>query len=227
MKLIPFAAAAAACGVASVATAVPVEVTVSPRGTGIFNATVDNVLINGAAAPGTVVADPVVFTFDVLDLDLDGDGSANDVASVTLTFAGGGSAQRAWPQGVDTGFGNLNNVTATMSVTGSTTDLGNAIVFDGFTGGDIGVGGNGDLNRSAEINGTLVTVLSPSTGTFQFIEDGVDFAPTPSVTFTNSGGDFGAVSARNVSFQLNTVIPEPTTLGLAGFASLAMLRRRR
>ena len=159
MKLIPFAAAAAACGVASVATAVPVEVTLSPRGTGIFSVeTVDNVLINGAAAPGTLVADPLVFTFDVFDLDLDGDTTANDVVSVTLTFAGGGSAQRAWPQGVDTGFGNLSNVTATMSGTGTTTDLGNPIVFDGFTGGDIGVGGNGDLNRSAEINGTLVTV---------------------------------------------------------------------
>ena len=201
------------------------------RGSGVFghDPNVSGVTINGAAPGGTTAADPLTIELTYSNLDLDGDSSANDSVTFSLSAAGGGASQRAWGQGIDTGFGNLNNVTFTMSsVSGTTTDSGDTIVFDGFTGGAIGVGGNGNLDRNAEINGNPVSVFSPTTGGFQFVIDAVDFAPVSSVLYTNSGGTFGAISARHHDLQFSTIpVPEPSVFGLTGLALAGLLGRRR
>lgn len=189
-----------------------------------------------SSGPGSATADPLDWVISYANLDLDGDSTANDTVNFTVR-ASGGVNQRAWGQGVDTGFGSLNGVTfSVINVSGTTTDGGNAIVFDGFTGGAIGVGGNGDLDRTAEINGQLAAVTSATTGGFQFIIDDVDFAPTATILYDNSGdsnfdgnddGGFGAVSARHHDLQFSAV-PEPTSLILFGLGAfgLAVSRRR-
>lgn len=196
------------------------------RGTGVFGHPDATATLNGGAFPGTLAADPLNFEITYTNLDLDADGTPNDTVNFTVT-ASGGNGQRAWGQGVDTGFGNLNDVTFSVtSVSGNATDSGYPIMFDGFTGGAIGVGGNGDLNRTAEINGNPVAVMSPTTGAFQFIIDAVDFAPTPTVLYTNSGGDFGAVSARHHDLQFS-VVPEPTSAALLALGALGFVARRK
>lgn len=199
------------------------------RGGGVFghaNATL-------TSGPGNTTADPLDWVISYANLDLDGDTSANDTVNSTVR-ASGGTNQRAWGQGVDTGFGNLNGVTfSVINVSGTTTDSGATIVFDGFTGGAIGGGGNGDLDRNAEINGNLVSVVSADTGSFQFIIDAVDFGtPAATVLYDNSGATtagFGAVSARHHDLQFSTVpaVPEPSSAVLLGLAGGMLAFRRR
>lgn len=85
------------------------------------------------------------------------------------------------------------------------------------------------MDRSAEVNGNLLSVTSATTGAFQFITESVDFGLVASVLYDNSGGSFGAVSARNHDLQFSTV-PEPSTSVLLAGAlvlSAAVIRRRR
>ena len=123
---------------------------------------------------------------------------------------------------IDTGFGNLNDVTVTVtSVTGTTTDSGSPIFFDGFTGAGVGAGtgaGSG-LDRRAEINGQVAEFTTVDTGAFQFAVVDVDFAaPAPSVLFDNSGGGAGAgtpgvgsIVARRYDLQFS--LTDPNTGG--------------
>ncbi|MEQ8211426.1 MAG: PEP-CTERM sorting domain-containing protein [Lacipirellulaceae bacterium] len=225
MKKLSFLSIATAVVVCSAAVSQAATVTIEAldlRGTGVFGHA-DATLNSG---PGNTTADPLDWDITYNNLDLDGDSTANDTVNFTVR-ASGGAGQRAWGQGVDTGFGSLNGVTfSVINVSGTTTDGGNAIVFDGFTGGAIGVGGNGDLDRNAEINGQLASVMSPSTGGFQFVIDAVDFAPTATVLYDNSGGTFGAVSARHHDLQFSAV-PEPTALILFGLGTLGLAASRR
>ncbi|MEN1677952.1 MAG: PEP-CTERM sorting domain-containing protein [Planctomycetota bacterium] len=222
------AALAVACCVSASHAAEVTITSLDVRGTGIFgHPDVSGVTINGVAPPNNVTADPLNITLTYSNLDLDGDSTANDSVTFTLTAAGGGANQRAWGQGIDTGFGNLNDVTVSVTnVSGTTTDSGNPILFDGFTGADIGVGGNGDLDRSAEINGQAVSISSANTNAFQFLTAGVDFAPTPTVLFDNSGGTFGSVVARTYDLQFSA-IPEPSAALLLGLAVSGVVARRR
>ncbi|MEM9081595.1 MAG: PEP-CTERM sorting domain-containing protein [Verrucomicrobiota bacterium] len=206
------------------------------RATGVFGqgTNVSAVTINGSAPGGTVVADPINVQMTYSNLDLDGDSSANDSVTFTLTvskFGTDGGSLRAFNQGFDTGFGNLNDVSVTVSsVSGTTTDSGATIVFDGFTAAEAGFGGNGDLDSTVEINGTVVSVNSPNTGAFQFLTQGVSFAPTSTVTFDNSvRNGIGTIVARNYDLQFSTVdpIPEPSSVGLLGLASGLLFFRRR
>ncbi|QDT69650.1 hypothetical protein MalM25_25890 [Planctomycetes bacterium MalM25] len=221
-------AAIAFCATLSQAASITIEA-LDVRGSGVFgHPDVTSVTLNGGAVGGTTVADPLDFEITYTNLNLDGDASANDTITFTLRAAGGGMAQRAWGQGIDTGFGNLNDVTFSVtSVSGVTTDGGSPVQFDGFTGGAIGVGGNGNLNRTAEINGNAVSVMSPTTGGFQFIIDAVDFAPVATVLYDNSGGDFGAISARHHDLQFSAVIPEPTSAMLLAIGAAGFLARRK
>jgi len=200
------------------------------RGGGVFGhgANVSGVTINGNAPGGTITSDTLDVAMTYSNLNLDGDGSANDAVTFTLRFSGPAN-MRAWGQGVDTGFGTLNGVTASvLGVSGTTTDLGHAIKFDGFTGGAIGVGGNGDLNRSVEINGTPLSVVSASTGAFQFKIATIDFTPVSTVTFDNSGGYSGTISARHHDLQFSSVIPEPAAIGMILLtSSVGLIVRRR
>ena len=189
------------------------------------------VIINGNA-PGSdaLAADPIDIMVTYSGLDLDLDGSANDTVNFTLTAAGGTNAagdpfQRIFGQGIDTGFGSLNDVTVSVtSVSGTTTDSGDTIVFDGFTGAEVGAGtGAGNaLDRSVEVNGTTLTfdpATYPDANAFQFHKLGVDFAsPVSSLLFDNSGGSagpgtagVGSIVARSYDLQFSaTDIVLPT-----------------
>ena len=191
-----------------------------------------NVTINGSSADGsTVTADPIDMAITYNNLNLDGDATANDTVTFTLRWTKtgpAGGALRIFNQGVDTGFGNLNDTQISMlSVSGTTTDNGDTIVFDGFTGAALGAGGNGDITNSATINGTTVLIESATTGAFQFKTAAIDFAPTATVTFDNSSTTIGTIVARHYDLQFST-IPEPATLGLiSAFGGAVLFIRRR
>ena len=111
------------------------------RGNGVFGHP-DATLVSSS---GSVTADPLFWEIAYANLDIDGDGTANDTVNFTVQ-ATGGTNQRAFNQGVDNGFGNLGNgatvgpTFSVINVSGNTTDSGDLIVFDGFTGGAIGSG---------------------------------------------------------------------------------------
>lgn len=211
-----------------------------------LNVTDASVFVPGMAnagtspAPGAMTADPLDVAVTYGMIDLDGDGTANDSVSFTLRFAGGGGSQRLWNQGVDTGFGSLNNVTLSMlNVTGTTMDSGDTIVFDGFIGANVGMGSSGANTRNVDINGTTVN-LATTGGNFQFPQDGLNFAPIASVLFNNSGGSGGSIVARSYDLQFSTIetveppmppmtqIPEPSRALLLSMAgALVVFRRRR
>jgi len=202
--------------------------TLDVRGTGIFgHPSITMSTLNGGAFPGTLVADPLDFQITYGTLDLDGDGTANDSVTFTLQVLGGGANQRAFGQGIDTGFGSLNNVTATVTgVSGSTTDSGDIIVFDGFIGANVGLGSGEADTRNVDINGTTVNLATTGAG-FQFVVNGLDFSPTSTVLFDNSGGSGGSIVARSYDLQFST-IPEPSRALLLCFAGgLIALRRKR
>ena len=125
------------------------------------------VMINGmpAGADGTpMLLDPIEYEITYANVDVEGDGTENDTIQFTLVAEGGSAGvngvQRIFGQGIDTGFGALNNVTVSVTdVSGTTTDSGLNIVFDGFWAAEVGAGTGADtaLDRSVEINGTTVT----------------------------------------------------------------------
>jgi hypothetical protein len=132
-------------------------------------------------------------------------------------------------QGSDTGFGNLNGIEfSVVNVSGTTTDSGDAIVFDGFLGAALGAGGGVATTNTVDINGTTASVTLPGGG-FSFSTDAVDFALTPTVTFDNSSrsANSGTVVARHFDLQFST-IPEPSSLAVLGLlGGLVALRRRK
>ncbi|QDV62681.1 PEP-CTERM sorting domain-containing protein [Crateriforma conspicua] len=232
-RLTAFSLLLALAAVGSQANAALVNITaLDVRGTGVFghDPNISAVTINDVAPSGTTVADPLNIQLTYSNLDLDGDSTANDSVTFTLTAAGGGGSQRAWGQGIDTGFGSLNNVTLSVSsVSGTTTDFGDTIVFDGFVGANAGLGGNGDFQRNVDINGTTVNLTTANTGAFEFVTRGIDFAPTSTVLFDNSGGTGGSIVARSYDLQFSTVaaVPEPSSFALLGLCGGAAVWRRR
>lgn len=234
-----FAVAVVAAGLAGPADAASVVIeSLDVRGTGVFGigedepglyfnheTNVSGVTLNGAAVPGAArtPADPIDVQLTYSNLDLDGDSTANDAVTFTMRwmkvdFDGDGldgGFLASWGQGIDTGFGNLNDLELSIiDVSGTTTDSGTAILFDGFIGANLGSGGNPiGVDRTAEVNGTTITFAEPTTGQFEFYQDGLDFAPTPTVTFDNSSdtdfdglgdGGAGSIVARSYDLQFST-----------------------
>ncbi|TWT40687.1 PEP-CTERM sorting domain-containing protein [Botrimarina hoheduenensis] len=191
------------------------------------------VLINGGNPTAAAIpADPLDIQVIYSGLDLDGDSTPNDTVTFTLRvakFGTDGGALRAFNQGVDTGFGNLNDVEVSMlSWSGTTTDFGAPIVFDGFTGAAAGMGAGAAFTRNVDINGTTVNLSTTGAG-FEFPIAALDFLPVPTVRFDNSGGTGGSIVARHYDLQFSaSAIPEPSTFVLLGLVAcgLAACRRR-
>lgn len=223
---------------ATKAQAVLVDITaLDVRGTGVFghNPNVSGATFNGGAFPGgaRAAADPIDVSLTYSNLDLDGDSTANDSVTFTLRWekiGTDGGALASFGQGIDTGFGNLNDVQVSMlNVSGTTTDSATPIIFVGFTGAAIGAGagaGN-DVDGSAEINGTATSVFIADNGAFRFGTGALDFAPTPTVTFDNSTAVGSSVVARHYDLQF-AVVPEPSAFLMLGLvASFVGYRRNR
>jgi len=170
---------------------------------------------------------PITVAVTYGGLDLDADGSANDIVSFTLSFISTAPIQRLTGQGVDNGFGNLTDVTVSMSaVSGFTTNLGNPITFDGFIGANAGMGSGDAGARTVDINGTTVN-LATTGGGFQFDTQGVNFPPIASVLFNNATGTEGtSIVARSYDLQF-TAIPEPSRALLLSMAGVLVAFRRR
>ncbi len=209
------------------------------RGTGVFGfgselgnhqLNVTDATLNGGAFPGSArtPADPIDVQLTYNNLDLDADESANDSVTFTIRWEktgeeGGDLA--SFGQGMDTGFGNLNDIqVSVLNVSGTTSDSGSTIYFDGFTGANLGAGSSTDLDRTAEINGQTVTFVQSNLGGFAFFTDGVDFAgPAATLTIDNSGdtdadglGDGGVGSIVARSYDLQFSLNEPVSMGKTG-----------
>ena len=229
------------------------------RGTGVFGGGADDaaaglylnhaanasaITLNGGAFPGNprTAADPIEIQMTYSNLDLDFDGTANDAITFTIRwekvdFDGDGMLEggdlASFGQGIDTGFGNLNDMQVSVTgVTGTTTDSGSPIFFDGFVGAGLGAGSGTDVDRTAEVNGTTLTFALASTGTFQFSTQTVDFTATPTVVIDNSGdtdfdgmgdGGLGSIVARNYDLQFSLNDPAngpPPTVEVFDFNSI-------
>tara|TARA_R110002049_G_scaffold2750_1_gene21306 strand:- start:1683 stop:2414 length:732 start_codon:yes stop_codon:yes gene_type:complete len=174
----------------------------------------------------------------ILDSDAAADDSFTFDFTATTTNANGVSI---WGQGINnsngagnnTSFGNAEGITFTVSNIVGTTTAGDAIVFDGFTRAVAASGGSGEIDRTIDINGTTATILSASTGAFQFVQAGIDLAPTPTVVFDNQGfttAGSGSMVARSFDFQFSSVavaIPEPSSLALLSVGAIGFVTRRR
>lgn len=194
-----------------------------------------SVTINGEAPTGiSVFSNPINVQMTYSNLDLDGDSSANDAVTFTLSAvhtAAGAENISLNNQGFNSGANTLSNLMFSVTdVSGTTTDSGKTIVFDGFTGAAIGSGApaNTDLNQSAEINGILASIVFDAvTDGYQFKTAEVNFALADTVTFDNSAGTSGTLVARTYDLQFSTV-PEPATVSMLGLGALSLfvLRRR-
>lgn len=200
------------------------------RSTGVFG---HPDAVAGTINPGPGA--PTDFTLTYNNLDIDGDSTANDSVTFTVNWLSlPDNDQRLFNQGADTGFGSLDNLVVSVTgVIGTTTDSGDVIVFDGFTGGAIGAGAGAGTDNiaSATINGALASVNQPDNGAFRFGISAVDFAATPTVTFTGGTTAGGSVVARHYDLQFSSVtaaIPEPGSLALLSLVGgLFTVRRRR
>ncbi|TWU57002.1 hypothetical protein Poly51_29230 [Rubripirellula tenax] len=238
MKLLSvFAALFCVSAVALPANADMITITaLDVRGTGVFghDLNVSGVTVNGNAPSATnSLANPLDIVLTYSNLNLDGDASANDAVTFTIRGTRPTGNVTAMNQGLDAGFGNLDGLTVSVvNVSGTTTDLGNNIVFDGFTGANVAAGFNGAIDKAASINGTVVDLISAATGSFQFIQGPIDFALTPTLAFTDPVGNTnsagGTLVARHYDLQFSTVaVPEPSSLALVGLAGgLIALRSR-
>ncbi|MEM1011733.1 MAG: PEP-CTERM sorting domain-containing protein [Planctomycetota bacterium] len=201
------------------------------RGTGIFDpadpggamGNVTNATVAGVPfGPARLAANPLDFVLDFNNLDVDEDGTANDTVTFTLRASTSeGNSPAAFNQGVDTAFGQLDNLLfEVLNVSGTATDSGDNIVFDGFTGAIFAAGGGAAVNIdvSAEVNGELSSIISPATGAFQFQQNFLTFSePTPTVLFDNglqmSTGGGASLVARAFDLQFSTEVDVPMLPG--------------
>ncbi|MEM6884323.1 MAG: PEP-CTERM sorting domain-containing protein [Verrucomicrobiota bacterium] len=193
------------------------------------------VLIDGAAPTNAnTTAGPLDVTIQYGGLDLDGDTTANDTVTFVLRYTSAGTVT-AMNQGMHVGFGNLDGLNLSLlSVSGTTTDLGDTIVFDGFTEATVAKGFTGLATGSVDVTGfgesaQNAVVNTTNTGSFEFIQTAVTFAgPVSSVAFSNTVSSGGSMVLRNIDAQFSTV-PEPSTFALimAALAGFAFLRRRK
>lgn len=237
----------AACAVVILTSSASAQVIIEGldlRGTGVFGSqpgvpfstahtdnTMGTEMYNGGAFPGgaRTANDPIDISMTYSNLDLDGDATANDAVTFTIRWqkvdfdndGNEGGFLASFGQGIDTGFGNLNDMqVSVINVSGKTTDSDNFIVFDGFAGATLGAGGNvGGIDRNAEVNGNLISFTAAETGAFQFFTESIDFGtPAAVLEIGNSGdsdfdgmgdGGSGSIVARAYDLQFSTSEVDP------------------
>lgn len=201
-----------------------------------FNATnqanASNQFVNGEAyTGGNVAGATITTTLTYNNLDLDGDSTANDSVTFTIDVTSGGPGL-LYNQGFHTNWGTLDGmVISVATVSGTTTDSGDAIVFDGFTGVAVGAGNGNEtgVDKQVTINGSIsASMQQAATGSYIFLQDYHDFDPAATIAFTDSiSNSGGTLVARNMDLQFSTVaVPEPSSALLVGLGSLGLLVRR-
>lgn len=180
---------------------------------------------------------PLAIAFTVNNQDFDGDGVGDTFSFDLLATSGDpNDTVRTFGQGIDSGFGDLNDITVSVANVSGTTSLGETISFDGFFGGGFAAFefSGTPPNRAATVNGILL--VAPATGIGGTTQS-PDFDPltTPTINFNNApvptGTELGTRVIRTLDFQFSSAppaaIPEPSSLGLLGLSALGLVARRR
>lgn len=248
------AVAIAVFAISSVQADIVIIDSISPRNAGPG---VADVSFGAGFAVNTHAANPLTINVAVANQDGDGDGSTDDSFSFDLTFTTPNTnGISLWGQGTNisnaagtnTSFGNLGDLTVSVSNVVGTNSAGEAFVFDGFTGLTLASGDGSPMtdtnpgtpatqNRTIDFNGT--TASFDNTGNtaigFVFLQQFFDFSATPTLVLDNQGvansgapAD-GTLVIRELDFQFSTVaVPEPSsaTLIALGLTGLTLIRRR-
>jgi len=182
--------------------------------------------------------------YQITDLDLAHDGTANDTFNFSLVFTASEGSFVETDQGTTVGIaGNGSNTisaaseTITFTTTGASVDFGDStgslagsgITFKGFNEVTLaklsateGYVLSGGTSADGTITGTAVTAFDPITS---FTLGGLDDEPGT----TNTNNRF---NLKNVDLKYNIragheAVPEPSSVALLGLGGLALLLRRR
>lgn len=183
----------------------------------------------GGPIPDNAPANPLVVSFNVIDpgsvvsVDLTLSGLVHTWAGdiiATLEAPGGTTAdimrRPTEPTAPTSGVGDSSNFGGTYRFIDGGADLGVALA-GGASAFVVPSGDYAASTRNVGVTANTPVVLNTTFG-------GLTAAGVWTLRISdNASLDTGALN----SATLNVVVPEPTTLGLAGIASLGLLRRRR
>lgn len=205
------------------------------------NGTVVSSLLNGAAFPGANSAGQNQdVTLTMSGLDIDNDGTANDTVTFNVNYDTSGTPGLLFNQGFHTNWGTLDGMVLTVDgVSGTATDSGLPIQFDGFCSVNIGAGAGADVNTNVDMTTSAGTTTVNLMGTW----DGVNYnfpqvntifaSPEPMVSFSNSDPDAGGTGTnstlvvRTLGFAFSVPEPSALTLVFGMLCGLVAVARRK